>query len=84
VEFQLLWIIKERYASYRAVVRRVGKAESFTILNLQVENEVGRSAVRVRLPAHLLTRGLYQISLTGITGDGSPGPAEEYTFTVGG
>lgn len=84
VELQLLWAQKERYASYRAVVRRVGKAESFTILNLQVQNEAGRSAVRVRLPTHLLARGLYQISLTGITSDGSPGPAEEYTFAVGG
>ena len=84
VELQLLWTQKERYASYRAVLRRVGKTESFTIPNLQVEDNVGGSAVRVRLPTHLLSRGLYQISLSGIAVDGSPGPGEEYTFTVGG
>lgn len=84
VELQLLWTQKERYASYRAVIRRVGKTESFTILNLHFEDSVDAGGVRVRLPTHFLTRGLFQISLTGIAADGSPGPAEEYTFTVGG
>lgn len=84
VELQLLWTQKEQYASYRAVLRRVGNTEQFTIPNLQVEKISGGSAVRVRLPAHILTRGLYQVSVSGVAGDGAPGQVEEYTFTVGG
>jgi len=84
VELQLLWTQKEQYASYRAVLRRVGNTEQFTIPNLHVEKNSGGSAVRVRLPAHLLSRGLYQVSVSGVAGDGAPGQAEEYTFTVGG
>jgi hypothetical protein len=83
VELQLLWTQKEQYASYRATLRRVGNTEQFTIPNLHVEKSLGGSAVRVRLPAHLLTHGLYQVSLSGITSDGAPEPAEEYTFIVG-
>lgn len=84
VELQLLWTEKEQYASYQVVLRRVGNTEQFTIPNLHVEKISGGSAVRVRLPAHLLTRGLYQVSVSGIAGDGAPGQVEEYTFTVGG
>jgi hypothetical protein len=84
VELQLLWTQKEQYPSYRAVLRRIGKTEQFAISNLHVEKNSGGSAVRVRLPAHLLTRGLYQVNVSGIAGDGAPGQVEEYTFTVGG
>jgi hypothetical protein len=85
VELKLLWTQKEQYASYRAVVHQVGKTEQLTISNLQVETSgAGGRAVRVRLPAHLLIRGLYQVTLIGITSNGSPDQSEEYSFTVGG
>ncbi len=81
VELHLPWIQKERYPTYRAEVRRFGDDESFMIRNLQAENE-GRYAIRIRLPAHLLTRGHYQVHLSGIATDGAVSPAEEYTFAV--
>lgn len=84
VELQLLWIQKEQYPSYRAVLRRVGNTDQFTISNLHVEKNFGGSAVRLRLPASLLTRGLYQVSLIGIGNDDAQGQSEEYSFTVGG
>ena len=83
VELHLLWIQKERYATHRAVLRRVGSAQEFIINDLRPENDIGKS-IRIRLPARLITRGLYQIILSGIAADGAAGPAEEYSFTVGG
>jgi hypothetical protein len=83
VELRLLWIQKVRYATYRALLRRVGSAEQFTIKDLRPEDDSGK-AIRLRLPARLLTRGLYQISLSGIAADGAVDLAEEYSFTVGG
>jgi hypothetical protein len=84
VELQLLLIQKEQYPNYRAVVRRVGNTDQFTIPNLHVENKIGGRAVRVRLPAHLLIPGPYQVSLSGIATDGAPGQVEEYSFMFGG
>jgi hypothetical protein len=84
VELRLVWTQKEQYLSYRAVLRRVGHTEQFTIPNLHVESSIGGSVVRVRLPAHRLTRGQYRVNVSGVAGDGAQGPVEEYTFTVGG
>jgi hypothetical protein len=84
VELKLLWTQKEQYPSYRAVLHQVGKAEQFTISNLHLETSAGSSSVRLRLPTHLLIRGLYQVTLSGIAGNGDPDQSEEYSFTVGG
>jgi hypothetical protein len=81
VELRLPWIQKERYPIYQAEVRPVGTDESFTIRNLQVEND-REYAIRMRLPTNILKRGQYQIRLTGIAGDGASGITEEYPFVV--
>lgn len=78
VELRLLWIQKERYASYQATIRRVGESQSFTVRNLQPERD--GKAIRLKLPAHMLSRGTYQIDLGG---DGSAGSVEEYQLTIG-
>jgi hypothetical protein len=84
LELQLLWIQKEQFQSYRAILRRVGNSEEFTIPNLHLDKNLGRSTVRMRLPAHLLTPGLYQVRLSGIAGNVASEPTEEYAFMVGG
>jgi|ERR1044072_989286 hypothetical protein len=84
VELHLLWIQKEQYLSYRAVIHPIGKTEQFNIADLHVEDRSGGNTVRVRLPVHILSRGLYQVLVNGVGRDGAAGPAEEYTFTVGG
>ncbi len=84
IELQLLWIQKEQYESYRAVVKRVGSSEEFTISNLHIEKKNGGSMVRVRLLRQILMRGSYQVNLSGIAANGTPEPAEEYSFMVGG
>lgn len=81
VELRLAWIQKQRYSAYQAELRRLGDDEVFRIPNLQAEND-GAYTIRVRVPAHILSRGSYQIQIKGINNDGSASPAEEYHFAV--
>lgn len=81
VELRLPWIQKEHYSTYQAEVGRIGDAKSFTIRNLQPEND-GGNVIRIKFFAHLLSRGQYLIRLRGIANDGTPSRAEEYSFTV--
>lgn len=81
VELRLLWIQKERYPAYQATIRSVGD-QTYTLQNLQPESD--GKAVLIKLPTHMLTRGTYQIDLSGIASDGAVSSAEEYTFTVQG
>jgi len=81
VELRLPWMQEGDYPNYEAVVRRSNEDQSYTIPNLRVENEGGK-VIRFRLPAHMLTRGNYQIELSGVAADGTKGPLEVYNFTV--
>lgn len=79
VELRLVWSQKEPFPSYQATIRRFEEDESFTIPNLQLDSG---NVIRLRLPPSYLTRGLYQIEISGVAADGATGPAEEYTFVV--
>ena len=81
VELHLLWM-QEQYPNYRAVVHRISDDESVTINDRHAESD-GKT-IRLRLPAHFLTRGTYLIELTGIADGGVTSPTEEYQFTVRG
>ena len=81
VQLHLPWIRKERYSKYKAEVSRVGDDESFTVPDLQAEDD-GGYRVRMRLPAPFLRRGHYNIRLSGLTPEGTPDLTEEYTFAV--
>ena len=81
VEVRLLWIQKENYTRYGAILRRIDATEAFTVENLQAQKEPGL-AISVRLPAQMLKPGLYQIKLSGIAADNSLGRADEYRFAV--
>jgi hypothetical protein len=78
VELTLLWVQKEHYPTYRAEIRRLTGDEPFTILNLQPDQD----GIRLRLPARILSRGQYQVLLTGIDANGVAGTTEEYLFTL--
>ncbi|HKO98589.1 MAG TPA: hypothetical protein VJU86_16445 [Pyrinomonadaceae bacterium] len=84
IELQLLWPQKEEFPSYRALLRRVGGSEAFTVSNLRAEKNPSGKVVRLRLPAQTLARGLYHVTLSAISTDGSSGPTEEYDFMIGG
>jgi hypothetical protein len=83
IEMRLLLMQTERYPMYQAQVRRIGDTKSFSIPNLQPEND-GGYRIRIRLPARLLRRGSYQIQLRGVANEGTFGPPEEYPFFVEG
>jgi hypothetical protein len=80
-ELRLLWMQKEDYSTYEAVVRLPGNDQLFTIANLTAEKEDGKF-IRVRLPAHMLSRGNLQIELSGVAADGTTTAPEVYSFTV--
>jgi len=80
VVLRLLWIRKERYLSYRATISRVDD-ESFVVQNIQPESD--GKAIRIKLPARMLTRGTYRLTLSGLAADGTGSSAQEYQFTVG-
>ncbi|HYV09310.1 MAG TPA: hypothetical protein VE980_00155 [Pyrinomonadaceae bacterium] len=81
VELRLLWTQKERFPSYQATIRRIDDEERYTIPNLQLDSGNG---IHLLLSPRYLTRGLYQIEVSGVAADGTIGPAEEYTFVVKG
>ena len=83
VELRFLWLREKRYAVYRAILRRVSDGELFTIDNLQAES-AGGYAIRIKLPAHILERGLYRVEVSGIAVDGRVDLSEESTFFVSG
>lgn len=80
VELHLLWTQKARFSSYQATIRRFDSDEKFAIPPLQLEN--GSNVIRLRLPTRFLTRGLYQIEISGVAANGAVEPAEEYMFVV--
>ena len=80
VELVLPWT-KQRYPKYQVEVRRVDGSDSFMIHDPVTEGD-GDFAIRIRLSAHMLRRGQYQVELSGIDPDGSVGSSEEYIFTV--
>jgi hypothetical protein len=80
-ELRLLWMQKDDYPAYQAVLRMPGDDRSYTIPNLTLQKEEGKF-IRVRLPVQMLTRGTYQIELTGVSADGTKSSPELYSFTV--
>jgi hypothetical protein len=84
VELWLLWDEKEAFPGYRAVLQRVGSTEQFTIPDLRVETGPDGRAIRLKIPAHILTPGDYQVGVSGVAADGKPAPPTEFSFRVNG
>ena len=73
----------DEYALYRVTLRKVGGASAYAFPDLHAENTTDGRAVPVRIRAGLLTRGLYQLTLEGVTADGRLEGAGKYTFQAG-
>jgi hypothetical protein len=73
----------DEYPLYSGTLRKVGGAHAYAIPGLRVESTSDGRAVTVRIRAGLLTRGLYQVTLSGVTADGRLEGAGEYTFQAG-
>ena len=76
LELQLIWTRKERPLTYVVNLKRVGTPESFTIRVDNREN-LAKPFVTLKIPAQLVTAGLYQINVIVDTGVG-----EEYQVTL--
>ena len=81
VELRLRWIEREDYPQYRAAIRRFDDDETFPVDNLHTEGEAGK-AIRLRLPVHMLKRGLYRVEVSGVDAHGVVSTPVEYTFNV--
>ncbi len=81
VELNLPWIQKQRYPTYSAQIRRLGSDDAFMIRNLPATLE-GPYAIRLRVPAQMLTRGQYQVLLRGVSAGGVADEIVEYQFAV--
>lgn len=77
VELRLHLIREDRYSSYTVMIQRVGDRESYSVQNLSPTSD--GKALRLRLPAPLLTRGLWRITVT----PGGASTSDEYQLTVG-
>ena len=83
VELRLPWFQNEYPSSYEAEIRRIGDEDSFTIHNVPAESG-GRYITRIRLPAHILRPGQYEIRLSVIAANRATNLAAVYQFTVAG
>lgn len=83
VELQLFWTHAGEYDSHQAIIHWVSSGEKYTIPGLHLHKTARGPVIRLRLPSELLARGQYQITLSSVAKDGTPGPVEEYTFVAG-
>lgn len=70
----------DEYPLYRATLHKVGGVNAYAIPELHAESTPDGRAVPVRIRTGLLTRGLYQLTLEGVTADGRLEGVGEYTF----
>jgi hypothetical protein len=82
VELRLLWLHDTNYQNYDAIIQRVSRAEKYKIHNLRLQQTERGNVIRLRAPAGLFDRGMYQIILSSVSKDGTSGPIEEYTFDL--
>lgn len=70
------------YETYRAVIQKLDDPARFAVPNLRASVAEGRMAIHLKVPARLLTRGDYQLSLSGVSADGKAEEVGEYNFQV--
>lgn len=81
IEFRVGTEAVESYDRYRVTLRRIGEREIWRWL---INNSSKRQFkfLQVQLPAHLLERGEYLLTVTGIRGAASSEVVGDYSFTV--
>jgi hypothetical protein len=79
-ELHLLWPQKERYPTYRFILRRVDDQRPVASQDLAAPED--GNTIRLRLLTKMLSRGLYRLELSGVSASGGLSTAEEYSFTV--
>jgi hypothetical protein len=77
-----LWLVlvRDEYPSYQVVFRKDGDADRFTVDGLRAETSPRGRAISFRLPSHLLSPGLYVLTLNGVADGGRTEAVGEYSF----
>jgi hypothetical protein len=70
------------HVSFRALIKKDGAASQFEVSNLPLADKPQGRAVRLRIPAHLLDPGAYQVELRAVGPDGDSVYAGEYRFQI--
>lgn len=68
--------------SYTVLIRKTVSGDEFAIANLHLEDRPAGKAIRVRIPTHLLARGLYRVRLNGVASDGRVVETNDYDLEV--
>lgn len=71
-----------QYETYNATLKRIGSSEQFNLAGLRLQTGTQGKLVRVRIPARLFPRGVYEIALTAVAPDGQPVYAGRFTFQL--
>lgn len=81
VELRLL-LMGGEYDSYRAVIRTLDGPAGYNVANLHAAGVPGSRAIPLKVPARLLTRGDYQVTLSGVGAGDQVEEVGEYNFQV--
>jgi hypothetical protein len=80
-----LWLIPSPAQSerYEALLQKIGSEDQYRIPNLRLQERASQDkAVRLRIPARLLTPGTYTVQLSALSPEGTVSAATEYTFEI--
>lgn len=75
---------RDEFRSYRATLQRVGDGADvpLPIPGLRFADTPDGKVVTVKIPARILTRGAYRLTLSGVNADGMAEVADEYAFEI--
>lgn len=81
VELRLV-LVGGGYETYRAVLQKLDDPTPLTIPGLRAKDSSGQQTIHLKIPARLLTRGDYQVGLSGLGAGGRYEETGEYNFRV--
>lgn len=77
-----LMLVKDEYQRYQVGFQKEGDVEQFPISGLRAATTPRGKAVPVRIPARLLSPGVYILKLNGVADDGRVEVIGEYRFSL--
>jgi hypothetical protein len=79
-----LWLLPTttEYESYNATLRKIGSHDQFNLPRLHAQTATQGRLVRLRVPAKLFGRGVYEVALTAVATNGQPIDAGRFTFQI--
>lgn len=82
VQFQLSLSKRDEYGSYRAVLRTASGDEVWSQIGIKAHRQGSGKTVLLQIPARLLARRDYVLTLSGVTASGEVEDLNDYSFRV--